>query len=62
MPLRSVETAPGYRVFERTCDGCGSSRAPYGTGSIREALRTRDATKVQCWCGPNGCIAQSHAA
>lgn len=57
MPLRSVETAPGYRAFERFCDGCGVANAPYGTGSLHEAIRTKDPTKVKVWCGPDGCKA-----
>lgn len=35
MSIRSVETAPGVKVFIRTCDGCGSTNAPYGEGSAR---------------------------
>lgn len=55
MPLTTIETAPGHRVVVRTCDGCGSTHAPWGTGSLHEAIRTKDPSKVKCWCGPDGC-------
>lgn len=57
MPLLSFETAPGFRVFIRRCDSCGSPHAPYGKGSIREAIRTGELGRVRCWCGPDGCRA-----
>lgn len=57
MPLRSVEITPGNRVFVRECDGCGLPNAPFGTGSIHEAIRTKDPSKVKVWCGINGCKA-----
>jgi hypothetical protein len=57
MPLRVFETAPGFRVFVRRCDGCGSPHAPYGKGSLRDAIRTGDLGRVRCWCGPTGCRA-----
>lgn len=62
MPIRSVESSPGHRVFERSCEGCGSLDAPHGVGSYTEALRTKDASKVKCWCGPDGCAANKEKA
>lgn len=59
MPLHSVETAPGVRVFERFCDGCGVANAPHGIGSLREAIRTKDPSKIKVWCGPDGCRQQA---
>lgn len=57
MPIRTVETAPGYRVIDYRCDVCGGP-ASYGFGgSVREALRTGDASKAGRWtCGPRGCV------
>lgn len=55
MPIRSVESSPGHRVFERSCDGCGSPNAPFGTGRYTDALNSRDPSKVKCWCGSDGC-------
>ena len=57
MALGIFETAPGFRVFVRRCDGCGSKHAPYGRGSLREAIRTGEFGRVKCWCGPDGCRA-----
>ena len=62
MPLTPIETAPGFRVFVRRCDGCGAQHAPYGKGSLREAIRTGDLSKVKCWCGPAGCRAARREA
>lgn len=62
MPIRSVQTGPEHHVFIRACDGCGSPHAPWGTGSLHEALRTRDPSKVKCWCGPDGCVAKEEKA
>lgn len=58
MPIHFVHTGPEHAVPVRTCDGCGSTNAPYGEGSLREAIRTKDPRKVKCWCGPDGCAAK----
>lgn len=55
MPLRSIEITPGNRVFLRFCDGCGIANAPFGLGSLHEAIRTKDPSKVKVWCGSDGC-------
>lgn len=55
MPISSYQIPNGARVLVRTCDGCGAPNAPYGTGSILEAIRTKDPSKVKVWCGPAGC-------
>lgn len=60
MPIRSVQTGPEHHVFVRSCDGCGSPHAPWGTGSLHEAIRTKDPSKVKCWCGKDGCAAKSN--
>ncbi|KQU95257.1 hypothetical protein ASC68_19085 [Devosia sp. Root105] len=57
MPIRATETARGSHVFERRCDGCGAPHAPYGKGSLREAIRTGEFGRLRCWCGPAGCRA-----
>lgn len=57
MPIRAIETAPGFRVFERRCDGCGAPHAPYGKGRLSEAIRTGEFGRLRCWCGPRGCRA-----
>lgn len=60
MPIRSHQIPGGSLVVLRSCDGCGSPHAPWGTGSLREAIRAKDPSKVKCWCGPDGCVAKSN--
>lgn len=60
MPIRSHQIPGGSLVVLRTCDGCGSPHAPWGTGSLHEAIRTKDPSKVKCWCGPGGCAAKAN--
>lgn len=55
MPLIAIETAPGFRIAVRRCDGCGAPNAPYGRGSLRAALQSGELGRVKCWCGPDGC-------
>lgn len=55
MPLIPVETAPGFRVVLRRCDGCGAPNARYGNGSLRAALQSGELGRVRCWCGLDGC-------
>ena len=55
MPIRSHQIPGGSLVVLRSCDGCGSPHAPWGTGSLHEAIRTKDPSKVKCWCGKDGC-------
>ena len=55
MPLQSVDLRPGFRVMERYCDGCGVANAAFGHGSLHDAVRTKDPSKVKVWCGPDGC-------
>lgn len=57
MPIRPIETGPGFSAFERRCDSCGSPHAPYGKGSLSQAIRTGEFGRLRCWCGPNGCRA-----
>jgi len=57
MPITGFDTAPGFRVFVRRCDGCGAPHAPYGKGSLCDAIRSDDLGRVRCWCGPDGCRA-----
>lgn len=59
MPIRSHQIPGGSLVVLRSCDGCGSPHAPWGTGSLHEAIRTKDPSKVKCWCGPTGCAEKS---
>ena len=59
MPIRSHQIPGGSLVVLRTCDGCGSPHAPWGTGSLHEAIRTKDPSKVKCWCGKDGCVAKN---
>lgn len=58
MPLVSHQIPGGARVVLRFCDGCNAPNAPFGTGSLHEAIRTKDPSKVKVWCGPTGCKAQ----
>lgn len=55
MPVSTVETAPGVRVFDFRCE-CGE-QAIYGRDvHLREALRTGDVSRAGKWtCGPDGC-------
>lgn len=67
MPARSVESSPGHRVMEFTCEDCGAPAIAGVDCDLREALRTGDATKAGRWyCGLDGvnpqCIGKGRAA
>lgn len=55
MPVRSVESSPGHRVFEFTCEHCGKP-ACTGVGvDLLRAIRTGNVTYAGRWfCGFRG--------
>jgi hypothetical protein len=52
MPVRSVESSPGHRVFAHDCEVCGAPAA-FGIGvNLRRALETGDVKHAgKWWCG-----------
>jgi hypothetical protein len=68
MPVRSVESSPGHRVFEFRCDTCGAYACAGEDCHITEALRTGDVSPAGRWfCGMDAnrnpaCVDKGRAA